>query len=277
MKPTFTLTYGLGWNLEMPPYELHGSQVALVDSNNQPISTTDFLAQRQTRRACRDRPTRRRSATRWFATSARASSTPTIRTTANSAPRASFAWNPHFSDGILGKLFGNGKTVVRGGYGRIFGRLNGVDLVLVPLLGPGLLQGVICSNPLSNGTCAGSGVATPANAFRIGTDGMTAPLAAASPDPSAAVLSRRGQQSGNRRSLRPRSDNFRPDRTDNFTLTVQRELNSHMQLEVGYIGKILRNEFMEMNLDSVPYMTTLGGQSFSQPTRSSTSRCSSTA
>ena len=39
--------------------------------------------------------------------------------------------------------------------------------------------------------------------------------------------------------------NFKPDRTDNFTLTVQRELNSHMQLEVGYIGKILRNEFME--------------------------------
>ena len=48
------------------------------------------------------------------------------------------------TDGILGKLFGNGKTVIRGGYGRIFGRLNGVDLVLVPLLGPGLLQGVTC-------------------------------------------------------------------------------------------------------------------------------------
>src|ERR1022692_2128556 len=30
MKPSFTLTYGLGWNLEMPPYELHGGQVALV-------------------------------------------------------------------------------------------------------------------------------------------------------------------------------------------------------------------------------------------------------
>ena len=96
------------------------------------------------------------------------------------SPRASFAWNPAFNDGFLGKLFGNGKTVVRGGYGRIFGRLNGVDLVLVPLLGPGLLQGVTCVNPLSNGTCARSGVATPANGFRIGTDGMSAPLASAS-------------------------------------------------------------------------------------------------
>ena len=38
VKPSFTLTYGLGWSLEMPPYELQGKQVELVDSNNQPIS-----------------------------------------------------------------------------------------------------------------------------------------------------------------------------------------------------------------------------------------------
>ncbi len=47
VKPSFTLTYGLGWNLEMPPYELNGSQVLLVDANNQPINTVDFLAQRE--------------------------------------------------------------------------------------------------------------------------------------------------------------------------------------------------------------------------------------
>ena len=33
---------------------------------------------------------------------------------------------------------------------------------------------------------------------------------------------------------------------------------------MGYIGKILRNEYMLMNLDAVPYMTTLGGQTFAQ-------------
>ena len=37
-----------------------------------------------------------------------------------------------------------------------------------------------------------------------------------------------------------------------------------MNLEVGYIGKILRNEYMLMNLDAVPYMTTLNGQTFAQ-------------
>jgi Carboxypeptidase regulatory-like domain len=263
MKPSFTLTYGLGWNLEMPPYELNGSQVELVDSNGQAISAKDFIAQRQA-----------------FAL-AGSSYTPTIGYSlvgnigsgqkypynpyyAEFSPKVSFAWNPHYNDGILGKLFGSGKTVVRGGYGRIFGRLNGVNLVLVPLLGPGLLQGVVCQNPLSNGTCAGNGVATPATAFRIGNDGLTAPLPAASPTLSQPFYPSVG---GNPETIDPYGldpTNLKPDRTDNFTLTVQRELNSHLQLEVGYIGKILRNEFMEFNLDSVPYMTTLGGQAFSQ-------------
>ncbi len=151
--------------------------------------------------------------------------------------------------------------MIRGGYGRIFGRLNGVDLVLVPLLGPGLLQGVSCVNPLMNGTCAGSGVATPANAFRIGSDGLSAPLATATQTLSQPYYPGVG---GNPETVDPDmlDPHFRPDRTDNFTLTVQRELSSHAQLEVGYIGKILRNEYMLLNLDAVPTMETLGGQSF---------------
>ncbi len=262
VKPSFTFNYGLGWNLEMPPYELQGKQVLMVDSNDQPIDTTNFLAQRES------------------AALAGTSYTPEIgyslirNVGAGSkypydpyygefSPRANFAWNPHYTDGLLGHMFGSGKTVIRGGYSRIFGRLNGVDLVLVPLLGPGLLQGVTCVNPLMNGTCAGSGVATPANAFRIGTDGLDAPLAAASssfPQPFFPGVG------GNAETVDPDAldPHFKPDRVDNFTLTVQRELNSHAHLEVGYVGKILKNEFMELNLDAVPYMTTLGGESFAQ-------------
>jgi hypothetical protein len=169
------------------------------------------------------------------------------------SPRASFAWNPHYSSGLLGKVFGNGKTVLRGGYSRIFGRLNGVDLVLVPLLGPGLLQGVTCVNPLSNGTCAGTGVATP--------DGLSAPLAAPS-----ATLSQPYYPGGNNpegvdtESLDP---NFKPDRTDNFTFTIQREINPHVNMEVGYIGKIIKHEYSSIDLDQTPIYETLGGQQFS--------------
>lgn len=34
----------------------------------------------------------------------------------NWAPRVGFAWSPKYADGFLGKIFGNGKTAIRGGY-----------------------------------------------------------------------------------------------------------------------------------------------------------------
>ena len=260
VKPTLTFTYGIGYNLEMPPYELNGNQVSLVDSNNQPISTTAFLAQKETAalQGTEYTPTIGYSLVRNVGAGLKYPYNPYY---GEFSPRAALAWNPHATDGILGKVFGNGKTVIRGGYARIFGRLNGVDLVLVPLLGPGLLQGVTCVNPLMNGSCAGTGVATPQNAFRIGTDGMTAPLGAASPTLGQPYFP---GVNGNPQTVDPDAldPNFRPDRTDQFTITIQRELNQHMQLEVGYIGKIIRNEYMLLNLDAVPTMTTLGGQSF---------------
>ncbi len=32
IKPTLTISYGLGWTLEMPPVEAQGKQITLVDS-----------------------------------------------------------------------------------------------------------------------------------------------------------------------------------------------------------------------------------------------------
>jgi Carboxypeptidase regulatory-like domain len=262
VKPSLTVTYGLGWNLEMPPYELNGSQVELVDAGGNLIDTNSFIAQREK------------------AALAGGAYTPQIgfelvRNVGSGlkypynpyygefSPRGSIAWNPHFSGGILGKVFGDGKTVLRGGYGRIFGRLNGVNLVLTPLLGPGLLQGVTCPGASSTGQCLGSGNVDPASAFRIGTDGLTAPLAPVSQTLPQPYIPGVG---ANPETVDPIAldPHFRPDRTDNFTLTLQREINSRMQLEAGYIGKIIRNEYVEENLDAVPYMTTLNGQSFAQ-------------
>jgi hypothetical protein len=259
MKPSFTLTYGLGWNLEMPPYELDGKQVALVDSNGEPITTQAFLYQRN-QAALQGSTYTPEIGYELVHNVGSGLKYPYNPYYGEFSPRISFAWNPHYTDGLLGHIFGSGKTVLRGGYSRIFGRLNGVNLVLVPLLGPGLLQGVTCVNPIIGGTCAGSGNATPLNAFRIGTDGLTAPLAAPSPTlPQPYFPGGTNPESVDSESLDP---NYRPDRTDNFTFTLQRELSSHMNLEVGYIGKIIKNEYTTINLDSVPTNETLGGQTF---------------
>ena len=47
-----------------------------------------------------------------------------------------------------------------------------------------------------------------------------------------------------------------------FTLTFARQLNNKVSLEVGYIGRLIHNEYLPINLNAVPYMMTKGGQTF---------------
>lgn len=262
VKPTLTFTYSLGYTLEMPPYELQGKQVELVDSADQQVVTADYLAQRQAA-ALKGQVYDPELGFALVGNVGNGLKYPYNPFYGEWSPRASLAWNPKFSDGVLGKVLGNGKTVIRGGYSRIWGRLNGVNLVLVPLLGVGLLQPVTCAGASMTGQCLGTGNVSPATAFRIGTDGLVAPLPAAS-----ATLSQpfypgvNGNASaGDVDALDP---NYKPERTDNFTLSIQREVARAMTFEVGYMGRIIRNEYQTINLDAVPFMTTLDGQSFAQ-------------
>ena len=103
----------------------------------------------------------------------------------NTAHPSKYPYNPFYGEwspriAAAWDIFGDGRTVLRGGYGRTYGRLNGVDLVLVPLLGTGLIQPVQCFNAMSNGTC-GTSSPSPTNAFRVGTDGLVAPIPPAAP------------------------------------------------------------------------------------------------
>lgn len=261
VKPNLTLTYGLSWALELPPYELNGNQVMLVDQNGKPVEASTYLAARKAA-ALQGQVY---NPTLGFETIRNVGRKyPYDPVWTEFSPRVALAWNPKYSSGLLGSIFGDGKTVIRGGYGRIYGRLNGVDLVLTPLLGPGLIQAVSCAGASSAGTCLGSNNVTPANAFRLGTpgDGNIAPLAAASqtlPQPFLPGIN--GAYAQDPSTLDP---NFRPERTDNFTFSIQRAIGTKMTFEAGYIGRIIRNEEEEINIDAVPYMTTLSNQTFAQ-------------
>jgi hypothetical protein len=262
MKPTFTLTYGLGWTLEMPPVEQDGKQVELVDSSDQQISGAAYLDARK-RAALHGQIYNPEIGFALLGNTANGPKYPYNPFYGSFSPRVAAAWSPHFdSDSAAGKLFGHEDTVVRVGYGRIFGRLNGVNLVLVPLLGPGLLQPTQCVTGLSNGTCGASGSNTATTAFRIGVDGLTAPLQQASatlPQPYYPGVN--GISAATASVLDP---NFRPNEVDSFNLTVQRQLSRKVILEVGYIGRRITHEYQPINLNAVPYMMTLGGQKFSQ-------------
>ena len=262
MKPTFTLTYGLGWTLEMPPVEQNGKQVELVDSSDEPISGAAYLATRK-REALLGQNYNPEIGFALLGNTANGPKYPYNPFYGSFSPRVAAAWSPHFdSDSLAGKLFGHEDTVVRVGYGRIFGRLNGVNLVLVPLLGPGLLQPTQCLTGLSNGTCGGAGSNTAATAFRIGVDGLTAPLQPASatlPQPYFPGVN--GISAATASALDP---NFRPNEVDSVNLTIQRQLSRKVILEVGYIGRRITHEYQPVNLNAVPYMMTQGGQQFAQ-------------
>ncbi len=278
LKPSFTLTYGLGYQIELPPYEINGTQITMVDQNDVPITTEQYLSETyqagikgQIYNPLIGFASVKNVAGEKALGGEKYPYNPFYK---GLSPRISFAWNPTYDSGFMGNLLGHGKTVVRAGYSRIYGRLNGVDLILVPLLAPGFLQPVVCQGPVgygpSSGTCAGTtGVkATPSTAFRIGDptagfSGFTAPLPTVATNlPQPFFPGVAGQASaGAGEALDP---DFQPSHSDEIDLTIQRELPGRWIMEVGYIGRRLRNEYQPINISAVPYMLTLGGQTFAQ-------------
>ncbi len=248
MKPSLTVTFGLGYTLEMPPHEAQGRQTVLVDAADEPIRTEDYLQQRK------------------LAAQAGGVYNPEIgfalvNNVGNGlkypynpfygsfSPRVGLAWNPGFSK----------TTVVRGGYGRIYGRLNGVDLVLVPLLGVGLIQAAACPQPFADGSC-GPTNPTAATAYRVGVDGNSAPLPApAASLPQPVYPGYNAIASSASEAMDPQ---FRPNAVDSFDLTIQHQFGPKLLVEVGYIGRLIHNEYQPINLNAVPYMTSVGGQQF---------------
>ena len=268
LKPTFTLTYGLGWTLEMPPVEANGKQVELVDTADQPVSAEGYLQARK-RAGLLGQVYNPELGFALVGNTANGLKYPYNPYYGELSPRLAAAWSPHFdSDSIAGKIFGHEDTVIRAGYGRQYGRLNGVDLVLVPLLGTGLIQPVQCFGALNGqsltGPCAGAGVATPSTAFRIGAagNGLVAPLGT---PPSATLVQPdfpgfNAVSAGAGETLDP---NFRPNQIDSVDFTIQRQLSRKTTLELGYIYRRITHEYQPINLNAVPYMMTKGGQQFS--------------
>ncbi len=257
MKPSLTVTYGLGWALEMPPTEETGKQVMFVGPDGREVDTQSYLAQRKAAALAGQVYNPQIG----FALIGNVAGHPSYEYNPfyhAFSPRIAVAWSPSFSK----------DTVIRGGYGRIYGRLNGVGLVLGPLLSPGLIQAVGCSYVLKpdtqnpNGSCGASGTLVNAsNAFRIGTDGTTAPIPPASttlPQPFYPGIG------GNSEALTasPTDPKFRPNSVDSFDLTIQHQFSRKISVEFGGISRWVHNELLSVNLNSVPYMMTLGGQQF---------------
>ena len=269
MKPTFTLTYGLGWALEMPPVEQDGKQTVLVDAANEPVSVNTFLTNVK-KAALAGQVYQPELGFALVGNTANGLKYPYNPYYGEFSPRVAVAWNPKFDPNTWGsKIFGTDSSVIRGGYARGYGRTNGVAQVLVPLLGLGLEQPVACKSNLVTGSswnCGSSGAGTYSNGFRIGSTstgsgGPTIPLVSlATPTlPQPVYPGYNNTFSTSPEGLDP---NFRASALDTFTLTLQRQVSRKVILELGYIGRRITHEFEPIQLNPVPYMMTLGGQTF---------------
>jgi len=267
VKPSVSFNFGLSYGLQMPPHDLNGSQDVLVDSNNNPITYDNYRAN----------VVAAANNGQIYAPVVGFSPVGAVGNGSNYAykpfygqfgPRVSMAWNPTFNSRFLSTLFGHKSTVIRGGYARVYGRDLGINIVSTPVLGYGFLQPDSCipSKPGSFATtCQAVRGVDPTNAFRIGTnaDGLSVPfgtLAATLPSP---VQPGVGTNPG-AELLDSMDQNFRPSDSDQVDLTIQRELKGNFLLEVGYVGIWGHHLFQGIDMNAVPWMLKLGGQTFAQ-------------
>jgi hypothetical protein len=258
IKPNITLSYGLNWGVQFPPHDLNGRMDVLVDQNNNPISYDDYIANRiaAARQGQIYMPIEGFSPAGAVGAGSKYAFPPYY---GQFGPRLSLAWSP----GGDNPIFGHRSTVIRGGYARIYGRNLGINVVSTPILGDGFLQPVACVPTMTGGCTSVRGV-TPATAFRIGTnaDGLVVPLPAVTPTlptpvepninaPAAELTDSMDQK-------------YRPSDTDQIDFSIQRQFKGDMLVEVGYVGVWAHHLYQGIDLNDVPWMMTLGGQSFAQ-------------
>ncbi len=261
LKPSLTLTLGVNWDVQLPPYEATGEQTMVVDdSTGKVIDFDNYIATRQTQALAGqifnpqlDYVPIKQTGRKY----------PYDPDWTNFSPRVAFAWNPSFSNGLLGNLFGNRKSVLRGGFARVYDRINGVGIVMIPALGVGFGNNLRCAGPQVNAGVVSCGTSTPSNAFRIGTDGTTVPIPSLASIPSGSPLI-----PGTNSPFETLDFRINPKRkvgyANTFDVTYQRELRGNMLLEVGYVGNYASHLYQGYAAQQVPYMYTLGGQSLAK-------------
>jgi hypothetical protein len=128
VTPTFTLTFGVRYFLSSPPWETNGNQVVPILRDNVtgavvPGGLGDWFEIRR-QLMLNGQPTNLAPQISFdLGGPANGRAGYYHWDTNNWSPRIAAAWAPQFKDGWLNKVFGDGKTVVRGGYSLVYDRI----------------------------------------------------------------------------------------------------------------------------------------------------------
>ncbi len=270
MSPSFTMTYGLSYGWQTTPQERDGKQTFMVDASNgnKIFTAKDYLSAKAAAAAAGNfydptigyMPIRSSGRSNVFNVDY-----------GDFAPRFSIAWNPSFQNGFMGRIFRNRKTVIRGGYGISYDRINTVGSVIIPMLGVGFAQTLSVSapcnaantNPTDPNVCAAALKNNPgAASFRVGVDGAI---------PTPAPLGKQAipvVPKGFLAEILSFADDpdFKVGRNHMVDFTIQREMRGNILLEVGYIGRYARDLLNNVNFNSSPifFKDKVSGQTFAQ-------------
>jgi hypothetical protein len=265
IRPTLTVTYGIGYGWQTPPTEATGQQTFEVDASNNQILTASGYIQAKQQAALSGQVFNPTIGYLPIKQSGRSSIWNTDY--GDIAPRVSAAWSPSYQDGLLGRAFGAGKTVVRGGFGIYYDRINNVQSVEIPQLGVGFAQTLVLPTPAcsTNAVTAGCNAALGAgnigaSGFRVGVDGtLPTPTIPAVTSPIVPTLG------GENLSFAVDPD-FKVGKSYSVDFTIQRELPGNMLMEVGYIGRFARDLPNSVDFDSSPFqfVDKASGQTFAQ-------------
>lgn len=249
IKPTLTLTYGLMYQWHTPPKDILDRQTLLAfRDSGELIDPQDYLRQKAAAAANGDifNPDIA------YIPVAEAPQDGAFRVNRKDfSPRVSVAWEPTFKNGALGFLFGERRTVIRGGYSLIYDRANTIGTVVVPMLGVGFAQTLSNRQPTNSR----------GEPFRAGIDGNI-PV-----PPNFAVTSPvvPGKPFGETLSFSV-DPGLKDPYNHAINFTIQRELPGRFLLEVGYVGRLARNLYQNLNLNSAPinFKDKASGQTFAQ-------------
>lgn len=160
----------------------------------------------------------------------------------NFAPRLSFAWNPSFKDGLMGKLFGDRKTVLRGGGSVTYDRISGAVTFIQDQV----------SYLFDNSATQLFGAANPATALLndprfTGITSLpvsnTAPIITRPLTPFVTGGFPHGNETGEFNYAVDQT--FRTPYSIQYSLGIQREMPGNFLLEVSYVGRQGRKLFTQ--------------------------------
>ena len=151
---------------------------------------------------------------------------------ASFGPNVGFAWTPGSRDGLMGKVLGNNKTTIRGGYRYAYDPPFYNIYLNISSAAPNAL-----AQTIRPATFGGPLPSIPTAPFGPAVRGSLA-------DNNVLVFGVKDPRTFNETNITP---DFGPQKTSRWSLGVQRELSSAAAIEARYVGNHATNLFQSIN------------------------------